>query len=268
MDAEDIAQTKSLIDEFERENLEDFCEDRKALECYKILSLRPGASKLAVSRRLRVLGLHFHPDSRNDEPCSYFKVISSCKNILSRRAPDEDDFETWNQIIIQKWIAAYEERNDEIDRLKDDLEQLSNRFEEAEKKNDEKDATIKALEKENKKLSCRAAKLETKVYEVEKILDKKGSGKNAEYLIHWRGFNDPKENTWVPVAKCNCPDLLAAFEADLKKKMTSLKKARKAIPSSRSRRASTVIVKLASGARKSLKSGGKCKRKIIGKLRK
>uniref|UniRef100_A0AC34F403 J domain-containing protein n=1 Tax=Panagrolaimus sp. ES5 TaxID=591445 RepID=A0AC34F403_9BILA len=275
MDAEDIAQTKSLIDQFNLADLEDVEEDRKAIESYEVFSLHPGASKRAVADRYKHLALHFHPDKGKNEPLQYFQVISVCNEILSSRAPDEDAFESWknlqNEIIIQELNAVVEERNNMIAQMEEDREQLLDRLEEAEKKNDAKDAKITALEKENKKLSNRAAKLkaekENKVFEVEKILDKKGSGKKIEYLIKWRGFNDPKENTWVPVAKCNCPDLLAAFESYLKKKMTSLKKAGKPKPSSRSSRASTVIVKPEAGHQKSLRSDGKHKRKIIGKLK-
>ena len=37
------------------------------------------------------------------------------------------------------------------------------------------------------------------VYEVEKILDKRGRGRVAEYLIKWRNYGD-QENTWEPVS--------------------------------------------------------------------
>jgi hypothetical protein len=55
-------------------------------------------------------------------------------------------------------------------------------------------------------------------YVVEKILDKRGSGKKTEYFIKWRGYDDPAENTWEPVANCDCPELIAEFEAAHKKK--------------------------------------------------
>ena len=37
------------------------------------------------------------------------------------------------------------------------------------------------------------------VYEVEKILDKRGRGRMAEYLIKWRNYGD-EENTWEPAS--------------------------------------------------------------------
>ena len=37
------------------------------------------------------------------------------------------------------------------------------------------------------------------VYEVEKILDKRGRGRVAEYLIKWRNYGD-QENTWEPAS--------------------------------------------------------------------
>ena len=37
------------------------------------------------------------------------------------------------------------------------------------------------------------------VYEVEKILDKRGRGRMAEYLIKWRNYGE-QENTWEPAS--------------------------------------------------------------------
>merc|ERR1719474_2561549 len=36
------------------------------------------------------------------------------------------------------------------------------------------------------------------IFEVDKILDKRESGKNVEYLVRWKGFDDPSEDTWEP----------------------------------------------------------------------
>ena len=38
------------------------------------------------------------------------------------------------------------------------------------------------------------------LYEVEKILDKRGRGRVAEYLVKWRSYDDPKDNTWEPAS--------------------------------------------------------------------
>ena len=38
------------------------------------------------------------------------------------------------------------------------------------------------------------------VYEVEKILDKRGRGRMSEYLVKWRNYDDPKDNTWEPAS--------------------------------------------------------------------
>uniref|UniRef100_A0AC35FY62 Chromo domain-containing protein n=1 Tax=Panagrolaimus sp. PS1159 TaxID=55785 RepID=A0AC35FY62_9BILA len=61
-------------------------------------------------------------------------------------------------------------------------------------------------------------------YVVEKILDKRGSGKKVEYLIKWRGYDDPAENTWEPINNCDCPDLIKEFEAAYAKKQKSKEK--------------------------------------------
>ncbi|KAL7290727.1 hypothetical protein TKK_0015479 [Trichogramma kaykai] len=39
--------------------------------------------------------------------------------------------------------------------------------------------------------------LDTPVFEVEKILDTKGRGRNKKYLVQWRGYPD-KFNSWEP----------------------------------------------------------------------
>ena len=37
-------------------------------------------------------------------------------------------------------------------------------------------------------------------YEIEKILDKKGSGKKTMYLVKWKGYDKEEDNTWEPVS--------------------------------------------------------------------
>ena len=38
------------------------------------------------------------------------------------------------------------------------------------------------------------------LYEVEKILDKRGRGRMSEYFVKWRNYDDPKDNTWEPAS--------------------------------------------------------------------
>uniref|UniRef100_A0AC35EWF1 Histone H1 n=1 Tax=Panagrolaimus sp. PS1159 TaxID=55785 RepID=A0AC35EWF1_9BILA len=50
-------------------------------------------------------------------------------------------------------------------------------------------------------------------FNVEKVLNKKGKGKNVKYLIKWEGFD---ETTWEPKSNCNnCSELIQEFEATL-----------------------------------------------------
>uniref|UniRef100_A0A914QN11 Chromo domain-containing protein n=1 Tax=Panagrolaimus davidi TaxID=227884 RepID=A0A914QN11_9BILA len=50
-------------------------------------------------------------------------------------------------------------------------------------------------------------------FNVEKVLNKKGKGKNVKYLIKWEGFD---ETTWEPESNCNgCSELIQEFEAAL-----------------------------------------------------
>uniref|UniRef100_A0A914YUV3 Chromo domain-containing protein n=1 Tax=Panagrolaimus superbus TaxID=310955 RepID=A0A914YUV3_9BILA len=75
-------------------------------------------------------------------------------------------------------------------------------------------------------------------YVVEKILDKRGHGRKVEYLIKWRGYDDPIENTWEPVENCDCPDLITEFEAALARKKGKPKGEEKSKPT-RTTRANT-----------------------------
>ena len=52
-----------------------------------------------------------------------------------------------------------------------------------------------------------------KTYEVEKVVDSKGSGKNVEYLVKWEGFPS-SENTWEPAANlASCKEVCPTFTA-------------------------------------------------------
>lgn len=43
------------------------------------------------------------------------------------------------------------------------------------------------------------------VYIVENILDKRTTKKGrVEYLIKWKGYDDPADNTWEPEQNCVC----------------------------------------------------------------
>lgn len=39
----------------------------------------------------------------------------------------------------------------------------------------------------------------------------------VEYLIKWKGYDDPKDNTWEPVENCHCPDAIKEFEENYAK---------------------------------------------------
>jgi len=49
-------------------------------------------------------------------------------------------------------------------------------------------------------------------YEVETILEKRLRKGKVEYLVKWKGWENPEDNTWEPVANLECQDLLEAFE--------------------------------------------------------
>ena len=41
-------------------------------------------------------------------------------------------------------------------------------------------------------------------YEVESIVNKRLRKGKAEYLVKWKGWEDPDDNTWEPIAHLDC----------------------------------------------------------------
>ena len=61
-------------------------------------------------------------------------------------------------------------------------------------------------------------------YEVEKVLDKRvEKGGYTEYLVKWKNYSDPEENTWEPVNNLgDAEKAIKAFEKDLEAKNMSM----------------------------------------------
>lgn len=51
---------------------------------------------------------------------------------------------------------------------------------------------------------------------MEKVLQKRTVKGKVEYLIKWKGYDDPKDNSWEPVENCHCDDRIEEFEATYK----------------------------------------------------
>ena len=59
---------------------------------------------------------------------------------------------------------------------------------------------------------------EEEVYEVEKILQKRRKGKKVEYLIKWKNYDGPDDNTWEPAHSLEAIEIIEQFEKELKEK--------------------------------------------------
>ena len=47
-------------------------------------------------------------------------------------------------------------------------------------------------------------KMSEEEYEVETIVNKRLRKGKAEYLVKWKGWEDPDDNTWEPIAHLDC----------------------------------------------------------------
>ena len=62
-------------------------------------------------------------------------------------------------------------------------------------------------------------------YEVEKIIDKKGSGRTLKYLVKWKGWDNEEDQTWEPVRNLNdAKEMIREFEESMKEKGSGKKK--------------------------------------------
>merc|ERR1711899_341333 len=49
-------------------------------------------------------------------------------------------------------------------------------------------------------------------YEVETIVSKRLRKGKAEYLVKWKGWEDPDDNTWEPIGNLECHELIEEYE--------------------------------------------------------
>ena len=50
-------------------------------------------------------------------------------------------------------------------------------------------------------------------YEVETIVSKRSRKGKVEYLVKWKGWDNPDDNTWEPIANLECKELIEEYGA-------------------------------------------------------
>merc|ERR1712086_1242990 len=68
---------------------------------------------------------------------------------------------------------------------------------------------------------------EEEVFEVEKILKKRGKGKKTEYLVKWKNYDGPGDDTWEPADSLDAVEIIEQFESDMKEQEENELKAKK-----------------------------------------
>merc|ERR1712106_875423 len=66
--------------------------------------------------------------------------------------------------------------------------------------------------REYRKFSNSLSSMSEEEYEVETIVNKRLRKGKPEYLVKWKGWEDPDDNTWEPVANLECHELIAEYE--------------------------------------------------------
>ena len=54
-------------------------------------------------------------------------------------------------------------------------------------------------------------------YEVEALLGKRRRKGEVQYLVKWKGWDRPQDNSWEPLINLDCKDLVEDYEADRSK---------------------------------------------------
>ena len=65
-------------------------------------------------------------------------------------------------------------------------------------------------------------------YEVESILEKRMKRGKVQYLVKWKGWDRPKDNSWKSLKDLHCNDLIEDFEAAAEAKTKAKNKPREA----------------------------------------
>ena len=59
-------------------------------------------------------------------------------------------------------------------------------------------------------------------YEVEKIISQRMRKGKIEYLVKWKGWENPEDNTWEPIANLECKELIDEYEKHISEILSKL----------------------------------------------
>jgi len=99
-----------------------------------------------------------------------------------------------------------------------------------------------SVEKSDEKSDDETSSNASSEYEVEKIIGKRRRRSGYEYYIKWVGYDD-SANEWIPESSLNCPERVAEFERDEKKRQKQQHQRRESRRSRNSRKSNSKVRK-------------------------